>query len=137
MVRAFQTPGKNSSPEWHGAASGHNPNRAARVSKRMFDSRAGELSIDLRRSVIWNYRGKNSNIRLLTRAALLFGRSPKSCQKNTKFERSTTNGRAEFVGGMKYGERCKAYAFARILFLLLTYKFVPFRQEKQKINAER
>jgi hypothetical protein len=64
-------------------------NRAARVSKRMFGSRAGELSTDLRRSVIWNDREKNSNIRLLTRAALLFCRTPKSCQRSKKFQHST------------------------------------------------
>jgi hypothetical protein len=81
---------KKSSHEWHGAAGGHNLNRAARVSKRMFGSCAGDLSIDLRLSVIWTYGGKNSYIRLLTRAALLFGRPPKSCQKNKKFRRRTT-----------------------------------------------
>jgi hypothetical protein len=68
------------------------PDRAARVSKRMSSSLVGELSTDLRRSVIWTYGGKNSNIRLLTRAALLFGRIQKSCQKNKKFQRSTANG---------------------------------------------
>jgi hypothetical protein len=35
-------------------------------------------------------REKNSNIRLLTRAALWFCRTQKSCEKNKKFQRSTT-----------------------------------------------
>jgi hypothetical protein len=69
-VPLIQTPREKSSHEWHGTAGGHNLNRAARVSKRMFGSRAGELSIDLRRSVIWAYGGKNLDIRLLTRAVL-------------------------------------------------------------------
>jgi hypothetical protein len=68
----------------------------------MFGSRAGERSIDLSRSVIWTYGGKNSNIRLITRAALLFGRPPESCQNNTKLERSNTSLRvAPLVRGGK------------------------------------
>jgi hypothetical protein len=63
------------------ADSGHNLSRAARASTRMFGSRAGDLSTDLRRSVIWTNGGMNSNIRLLTRAALLFCRTLKLCQK--------------------------------------------------------
>jgi 2-keto-3-deoxy-galactonokinase len=50
---ALQALRAKSSHEWHAAAVGHNLNRAARVSKRMFDTRAGELPTDLRRSVIW------------------------------------------------------------------------------------
>jgi hypothetical protein len=50
---AIQTLPADSSHEFHGAAGSHNQNRAARVSKRMFGSRAGDLWIDLRRSVIW------------------------------------------------------------------------------------
>jgi hypothetical protein len=81
LMRMRMEQGAWLSREGHGAASGHNLNGTARVSKRMFGSRAGELSIDLRRSVIWAYGGKNSNIRLLRCAALWFGPAPKSCQK--------------------------------------------------------
>jgi hypothetical protein len=78
------------SHEWHCAAGGHNRNGAARVSKRMFGSRAGDLSTDLRRSVIWTCGGENLNVRLLTRAALSLCRTPKSSPKNKKPQRSTT-----------------------------------------------
>jgi hypothetical protein len=71
--------------EERGAASGHNLNRTARVSKRMFGSSDGELSNDLRRSVIWTYGGQNSNIGLLARAALLLCRIQKSCKKTRNF----------------------------------------------------